>query len=56
MIAYSRDPDVVELVIPAEFEMFDPQARNLEFVVPTRLVTSGVHIHRPGAIAYRDGI
>lgn len=56
MIGFERDPDVVQLVIPAEFEMFEAQAKSLQFSVPTRLVTSGVHIHRPGAISYRDGI
>lgn len=56
MVFFERDPDVVQLVIPAEFEMFEPQAESLNFVIPTRLVTAGVHIHRPGAIAYRDGI
>ena len=56
MISFDRSPDVVQLVIPTEFEMFDPQLRNLEYVVVTRQVTSGVHIHRPGAITFRDGI
>jgi hypothetical protein len=56
MVAYRRSPDVLELVIPREFEQLDGQARNLEIVVPCLARTGGVLCYLPMAICYADGI
>lgn len=56
MMAYQRDPEVLELVIPQEFEQFPPQARNLAFVVPCHARVGGVIFYYPLGAAYMDGI
>jgi hypothetical protein len=56
MVIYRRDPEVLQLEIPQEFEQFPVQERNLEFVVPCHSRIGGVSIYRPLAIVYRDGI
>ena len=55
LVCYKRDPEVVELVIPQEYEQFPPQARNLEFVIPTHSRIGGVSVRYPLAMAYMDG-
>jgi len=55
IVAYKRDPEVLELVIPQEFEQFPPQARNLAFVIPTHSRIGGVSVRYPLAMAYMDG-
>ena len=55
LIAYKRDAEVLSLVIPQEFEQFPPQARNLEFVIPTHSRIGGVSVRYPLAMAYMDG-
>ena len=55
LICYKRDSEVLELVIPQEFEQFPPQPRNLEFVIPTHSRIGGVSIRYPLAVAYMDG-
>jgi hypothetical protein len=55
-IAYEKDPMVLQLVIPQEFEMFPPQARNLAFEVPAHARYGGVQIYYPLAIVYMDDI
>ncbi len=54
MIAYRRDPEVLELHIPLEFTMLPVQERNFEFVVPCHMQTGGVVVHFPKAISYWD--
>lgn len=54
IVAYKRDPEVLELVIPQEFEQFPPQAKNLGFSVPVHARHGGVSIRYPLAIAYMD--
>lgn len=56
MITYQKDPEVLELVIPQEFEQFPPQARNLAFVIPAHARVGGVAVYYPLAITYTDGI
>lgn len=56
MMAYQRDPEVLELIIPQEFEQFPPQARNLAFVVPCHARVGGVIFYYPLGAAYMDGI
>ena len=56
MVIYDRDPDKLQLEIPMEFLQHDPQARNLEFVVPCEERFAGVIIYYPLSICYVDGI
>lgn len=56
MIAYRKDPEVVELVIPQEFEMFPPQPKNMAFNVPCHLRTGGLRVRYPLAMSIRRGI
>lgn len=56
MVAYRRDPDVLQLVIPQEFEQFPPQQRGLEIVTPCHARCGGVVVYYPLAIAFGDGI
>lgn len=56
MVAYSRDSDLLEGVIPQEFEQLDVEQRGLEFVVPCHARIGGVIAYYPLSIAYGDGI
>lgn len=56
MITYDRSPDVLQLVIPQEFEQFPPQARNLAFIVPAHARIGGVTMYYPLAVNYTDGL
>lgn len=56
VVAYDRDPMILQLEIPQEFEQFPPQARNLSFVVPCHARIGGVHMHYPLGVAYMDGV
>ena len=56
MIAYPRTPEVLQLVIPQEFEMLPPQAAGLSFKVPCHARIAGVEIRYPIAMSYMDGI
>lgn len=55
-ICYERSNEVLELVIPQEFEQFPPQPQNLAFNIPCHARIGGVSIRYPLAIAYADGI
>lgn len=55
-MAYRRDPDAVTLEIPQDFEQFDPQPRNLEFVVPCHSRFGGVIFYYPLSACYADGL
>lgn len=54
VISYVRDPDVIEAIIPQDFEQFPAQLRNLEMVIPCHGRCGGVHIHQPKACLYLD--
>jgi hypothetical protein len=54
VIAYERSADVVELVLPLEFEQLPPQPRNLSFSVPCHARIGGVDIRFPLAVVYAD--
>ena len=53
---YKRSPEVLELVIPQDFEQLPPQAKNLAFVVPCHARCGGVVVRYPVAMLYLDGI
>lgn len=52
---YKRDPDVLRLVMPQEFEQFAPQPRNLSMVITCHARSGAVEVTRPLKMAYMDG-
>lgn len=55
-ICYKRDPEVLTLEIPQEFEQLPPQAKNMAFQVPVHARIGGVIVYYPIACAYMDGL
>jgi len=55
-ICYKRDPEVLELVIPQEYEELPPQPNGLKFEIPCHGRIGGVVIYYPLAVAYMDGL
>lgn len=55
-ITYQRNPRVVKLVIPQEFEMTPPQPTNLAFKVPCHSRYGGVSWRYPLAAVYGVGL
>jgi hypothetical protein len=55
MVAYRRDPNKLQLIIPQEFESLPPEPRNLEFVINNHGRIGGVHAYFPLSIVYGDG-
>jgi hypothetical protein len=51
-IAYCNRADVLEAVVPVEFEQFPAQQEGLEFVVPCHARCGGVKIYQPVAMQY----
>lgn len=56
MIAYRRDPSVVELQMPLEPMSLPPQARNLAWLTPVVARCAGITVRYPRAIRYMDGL
>lgn len=55
IVAYQRDPMVLELEIPQEFEQLPPQLRGMTNMVPCHSRIGGVSVHYPLAAVYADG-
>jgi len=55
-IAYKRDPDMLTLEVPQDFEQLDVEQRNLEFVVPCHMRCGGLIIYYPFSLAKAEGI
>jgi hypothetical protein len=54
-VCYQRDPEVLQLIIPKEFNQLPPQPKNLAFVVPCEARIGGVDIRYPLGMVYFDG-
>lgn len=54
MLCYKRDPEVIQLNIPMEFQQLPPQARGTRFIVPCEARIGGTEIRYPKALAYAD--
>lgn len=52
MVIYKRDPQKVQLHIPQPLELFPPQQRGLEFIVPAHARVGGVSIYYPKSVIY----
>jgi hypothetical protein len=55
VVVYSKDADVVQAVIPQEFEMLPMQPKALGYYVPCHMRFGGVTIRYPKAMQYVDG-
>jgi hypothetical protein len=56
MVAYKRDPDMLTLEIPQQFEQFAVQERNLEYVIPCHARIAGVIVPYPLSLWIMEGI
>lgn len=54
--AYRRDPDVLTLEIPQDFEQFPPQEEGMEFVIYCHERFGGVIIYYPLATVFADDV
>jgi hypothetical protein len=52
MVVYKRDPEKVQLHIPQPLELFPPQQRGLEFIVPAHARVGGVALYYPKSTIY----
>ena len=52
MVVYKRDPQKVQLHIPQPLELFPPQQRGLEFIVPAHARVGGVSLYYPKSVIY----
>ena len=53
-LVYRKDPMILEGIVPQEFAMLPPQAKNFEFEVPCYARCGGVKVYAPSANAYGD--
>lgn len=56
MMAYRRDPDVVQLKMPVLFEQLPVQEHGLEYIIPCHSRIAGVVVRYPLAAVFRDSI
>lgn len=56
MVAYTPDPDKLQLEIPHELEFFAPQESGLEIEIPGRGRIAGVNIYYPLSASIAEGI
>lgn len=54
LIAYSKSPQVVEGIVPQQFETLPPQQKNFDTVVLCHARCGGVDWHQPKAAQYYD--
>ncbi len=55
-VAYRRDPDAIQAVIPLEAEFLPPQPVGFVFKIPAHARTAGVVTYYPMSICYADNI
>jgi hypothetical protein len=54
IVFYSKSPEVIEAIVPQEFEQLPPQVDGLETLTLCHARCGGVRIHQPKAIYYQD--
>jgi len=55
-VCYKKDPEVLELVIPQEYEEMPPQQVDLKFHIPCHARIGGCVVYYPLAMGYMDGL
>lgn len=56
MVAYTRNPDKLQLEIPVELEMLPVQQEGLEFIIPGRSRLAGLNVYYPLSASIGEGI
>lgn len=56
MVAYEKSPQVLEAIVPVEFEQFAPETFHTEVSTICHMRTGGVAVYYPKAICYADDI
>jgi hypothetical protein len=54
LVAYHKSPEVLEAIIPQEFEQLPPQQRNYETLTNCHARCGGVRVHQPKGLNYMD--
>lgn len=54
IIAYARDPEYLEAIIPQDFEQLEPQTVGFETKVICHMRYGGIDLKQPGAVVYMD--
>lgn len=52
MVVYKRDPEKLQLHIPQPLELFPPQQRGLEYIVPAHARIGGLSLYYPKSVIY----
>lgn len=55
IVMYANNSKVLGALVPMEYRTFDPQQKNLDYVVPAMARTGGVICRYPFAVCYADG-
>jgi hypothetical protein len=56
MVVYARDPEVVEGILPLDFEQLPPEASGLSLVIHCLARVGGVQVRYPKAMRFIDGV
>jgi hypothetical protein len=56
MLAYRRDPDALEMIVPMDYTAYAPEQRGLEFIVACEQKFGGVVVYYPFSISKAEGI
>jgi len=54
MVAYKKDPEKLELILPVEFEQFAPQWDGYEIITDCHARIGGVVLYYPKSVTYSD--
>jgi hypothetical protein len=55
-MAYRNDPNMIEAVIPQEFEQMAPQDVNFETIINCHMRYGGIRTYQPESVAFMDNI
>jgi hypothetical protein len=56
ILCYKKDPEVLEMFVPQDFEQMPPQAEGMAFKVACHMRWGGVVVRQPKAITYMDTV
>lgn len=56
IVAYEKNPNVLEAIVPVEFEQFAPETFNQETQTICQMRVGGIALYLPKGVVYTDGI
>jgi hypothetical protein len=56
IVTYEKNPNVLEMISPVEFEQFAPETFNTEVQTICHMRVGGVALYMPKAVCYSDGV